>query len=85
MTVKEFKKYLEECNVPDSAEIYIFADHGQDGEIAYACDTSRSRKTKYYDEMCWDENIDDDDYYDESTIDEYDRDGRIEAICLYGE
>lgn len=85
MTVKEFKEYLLECNVPDNAEIYIFADRGQDGEVAYACDTSRSKESKCYDEMGWDEYIDREDYYDEDFIDDYEREGRIRAVCLYGE
>jgi hypothetical protein len=34
MTVKKLKEYLEKNEVPDSAEIFIYADYGNYGKVS---------------------------------------------------
>jgi hypothetical protein len=81
MTIKELKEIIKEECIPDTAEIYIFTDHGQEDERAYSYIISRSKLGDDVEEMVWEfESMED--YYDEDVLEEYDKDGTITAVLI---
>ena len=83
MTVIEFKEYLKERNIPDDAEIVVFADHGQNFELSSGCNFSRSNLQRDMESMIWEyEGYEND--YDEDYLEEYPKDGKITAVTIYG-
>lgn len=84
MTVKEFKEILIENNIPDTANILVWADHGQDYEYADSFSVSKTKVDYDLDECIWEyEGYEND--YDEEDIKSYRRLKTIKSICLYGE
>lgn len=45
MTGKELKEYL--ADIPDEAKVYVYADHGQDNELAGFFDTTHEKNLEY--------------------------------------
>lgn len=43
MTIKELKRIIKAENIPDNAEIIIFADHGQNYEKSSSYAITRSK------------------------------------------
>lgn len=84
MKVKELFETLKQRGVPDDAEIFVWAYHGDDGECVSSIDVSRSTNLGAYNEMIFEfknyEKI-----YDEDCLEEYNKDGKITAVCLYGD
>lgn len=54
MTVKELKEYL--ANIPDDADVFVYADHGQNNELAAWFDTTHQKDiNRVFDEIITDE------------------------------
>lgn len=84
MTLGRLKELQKELNIPDDAEIYVYADHGQDFENAYCIEVSRSENLEYEDMRIWEwQNYKD--TYDDDALEEYDENGKITAICICGD
>lgn len=85
MTVKELKKLLDKIGVPDTAEVYVEADHGQNKENAANVIVSRCPADhKYFgdpDAMVW-EYSNYRDVYDEDALDEYNENGPVTAVLI---
>lgn len=84
MTLGRLKELQQELNIPDKAVIYVYADHGQDCEISYGMDVSRSTHLESPEMMIW-EYSNYKDVYDNDALEEYDVDGKITAICINGD
>lgn len=84
MKVRDFLDYIEENKIPDDAKMFIWADHGQNGEVASDANFSRSVDTSEYEEMIFEFDGYEDGYYDEEYLEEYNKNGTITAVCLYG-
>lgn len=85
MKVRELLDYIQENKIPENADVFIFADHGQNGENASDACFSRSVDTDDYDEMIWEFDGFEDGYYNEDVMEKYDKRGAITAICIYGD
>lgn len=84
MTVKEFKKWVKDNKVPDCADIFIWADHGQNGELGSSCVVSKSDTIDGWDTMVWEyDNYEE--CYDEDVVDEYPKNGYVTAITIFGD
>ena len=84
MKVKELLETLKQYNVPDDAEIFVWAYNGDDGEPIRSINISRSKNKKSYEEMVF-EFGEYEDIYDENELKHYDKNGEITAVCLYGD
>ena len=83
MTVKEFKKWLKENKVPDCADIFVWADHGQNGELGSDCVVSRDDTIDGWDGMVWEyDNYEE--VYDEDALEDYPKTGCVTAITIFG-
>jgi hypothetical protein len=81
MTIKELKEIIEKENIPDDAQVYICADHGQREEKAHSYSVSRSECEYYGDGMIWEvDNMEE--YYDKDALDEYNKDGEITSLLI---
>lgn len=83
MKVKELLNTLKQYNVPDDAEIYVWAYEGDDGEPIRSVNISRSNESQYKDMIFEFGSYEED--YDESELKHYDKTGKITAVCLYGD
>ena len=82
MRVKDFKAYLIANNIPDDAEIVIWADHAQNYERVHDIWVSRNTED-YYEAMIW-EFDGYEDIYDSDAFEDYPADGPVVAICIEG-
>lgn len=83
MTVKEFKELVEELQIPDSAEIFVQADHGQHIESAYYGIVTRADLEDVYDleDVIW-ESKNWQDGYGEDVVAEYNQEGEIRGVLI---
>lgn len=84
MTVKEFKETLEQYGVPEDAEIFVWAEYGDDGENVKSINISRDKNVECYADMVF-EFDGYNEIYDEDVLEQYDKTGKITAVCLYGD
>ena len=84
MTIKELLEIIEEEQIPLDAEIFIEADHGENKEGASSITVSRSELEDDPEDMIWEYDDDLSDYYDEESLEEYDPNGKITAITIFG-
>lgn len=84
MKVKELLDTLKQYNVSDDAEIFVWACNGDDGEPIRSINISRSKSEKYYENMVF-EFGGYEDIYDEDELKHYDKNGKVTAVCLYGD
>ncbi len=84
MTLGELKEKQKKLNIPDEAVIYVYADHGQDFELSYGLDVSRSIDVDCLESMIW-EYSNYKEVYDDDALEEYDVNGKITAICINGD
>ena len=83
MTIKDFLEFIEHNDVPETADLVIWADYAREPVTAYTAAVSRS-PTTYYAEMIFEvQNYTD--YYDEDALENYPDRGEIAAVCLCGE
>lgn len=82
MKVKEFKEYLIANNVPDDAEIVIWADHAQDYERVDDVWITKSNDG-HFESLIW-EFDGYEDVYDNDAVEEYPVGGDVTAVCLNG-
>lgn len=83
VTIEELLEIIKEEQIPLDAEIFIEADHGQHKEGASSITVSRSELENDPEDMIW-EYGDLSDYYDEESLKEYDPNGKITAITVFG-
>ncbi len=83
MQIKTLKKYIEENNVPDTAEIYILSDTTNE---VFADEINLTRSNIYtQNELVWEDLCCDlEEIYDENVLSNYDKHGNITAICICG-
>lgn len=81
MKIKELKEFVKKNNIPDDAEILIFADHGQDDEIANYITLSRDEVCEGDSSMIW-ESEEYEEVYDKDALELYDKNGKVTAILL---
>lgn len=85
MTIKELRKTIS--NLPDDAEVIVYADHGQHYE--YASDTVATRDNlENYDDL--EEAVFEyadfqNDYYDDDALTDYPFDGKVTGIVIFGD
>lgn len=80
MNVGRFKELIKELSIPDSAEIFVCADHGQREEKSYEICPSRSEVT-YGEEMIWEcKNFRE--CYDEWALQDYNENDEVTAVCI---
>ena len=85
MTVIDLIKKLDDANIPDNAQVFIEADHGQYKENANSIVVSRTVCDDYMDpeSMIWEfKNYDL--IYDEDDIAAYDTAAPITAVLISG-
>ena len=84
MKIRDLKRYIEEYDIPDSAEIIIYAD--TDGEDLFVEELSFTRcKGTLGKNTIWEDDISDiEDVYTEESLQGYDRHSEVTAICLSG-
>ena len=83
MTIKELMEFLSEENVPDDAEVYIQADHGQQMESPYFGVVTRDDPISSDDpeEMIWEYDEWEKDNF-EDDVAQYNRNGDVRAVLL---
>ena len=85
MTIKELRKTIS--NLPDDAEVIVYADHGQHYE--YTSDTviTRDNLENYDDleEAVFEYADFQDDYYDDDALADYPFGGKVTGIVIFGD
>lgn len=84
MTIKELRKTIS--NLPDDAEVIVYADHGQHYEYASDTVVTRDNLENYDDleEAVFEYADFQDDYYDEDALAGYPFDGKVTGIVIFG-
>lgn len=85
MTVKDLKEAIND--LPDDAEVIVYADHGQHYEYASDSIITRDNLENYYDleEAVFEYADFQDDYYDDDALADYPFSGKVTGIVIFGD
>lgn len=85
MTIKELRKTIS--NLPDDAEVIVYADHGQHYEYASDTVVTRDNLENYDDleEAVFEYADFQDDYYDDDALADYPFGGKVTGIVIFGD
>lgn len=85
MTIKELRKTIS--NLPDDAEVIVYADYGQHYEYASDTVVTRDNLENYDDleEAVFEYADFQNDYYDDDALTDYQFDGKVTGIVIFGD